>query len=171
MSGQCSNLHVTDLYVSRNTSMPNTLLSLVSLGNTWQLGVLLYFFFELQSATQEVFLILVYIILQCETRKKKKRDILVLTMENPSMLAFLEREVLSAWSDGSKEVRIQWQEAIKKASNHNSLRQTQIYKFLFQNHRKFALFSVNIYRKVWKFIGMLQSKRRMNKTQSYNLWN
>lgn len=53
--------------------MPNTLLSLVSLGNTWQLGVLLYFFFELQSATQEVFLILVYIILQCETRKKKKK--------------------------------------------------------------------------------------------------
>lgn len=76
--------------------MPNTLLSLVSLQNTWQLGVLLYFFFfELQSATQEVFLILVYIILQCETRKKI-RDILVLTMEKPSMLAFLEREVLSA---------------------------------------------------------------------------
>lgn len=51
--------------------MLNTLLSLVSLRNTWQAREFLYFFFEPHSATQEVFLILLYIILQYERRKKE----------------------------------------------------------------------------------------------------
>jgi len=50
--------------------MLNTLLSLVSLRNTWQVGEFLYSFLEPQSATQEVLVILLYIILQYESRKK-----------------------------------------------------------------------------------------------------
>lgn len=52
------------------------------------------------------------------------------------MLLFLERNELSAWSDGSKEVRVQWQKATEMSSIHNSLWQTHTSQFLIANNRK-----------------------------------
>lgn len=73
--------------------MLNSLLSLVSLRNTSQEGNLCISSFKTQSATKEVFLTLLCNFVSSHWGKNRY---FCIATENPNMLVFLERKLLSA---------------------------------------------------------------------------